>query len=156
MPSSGKSTIGRMLAEKLGKRFLDLDDEVVKADGRTIPEIFAAEGEDSFRRKETEQTARFAKEGRQLLSCGGGVIKRPENIRLLHQNGVILFLDRPLEALTVGGGRPLSSSTDALRAMYTERRPLYLAAADAVVPNHTTVTDAVNAAMEALDEIFDH
>ena len=145
-----------MLAEKLGKRFLDLDDEVVKADGRTIPEIFAAEGEDSFRRKETEQTARFAKEGRQLLSCGGGVIKRPENIRLLHQNGVILFLDRPLEALTVGGGRPLSSSTDALRAMYTERRPLYLAAADAVVPNHTTVTDAVNAAMEALDEIFDH
>ena len=93
---------------------------------------------------------------RQLLSCGGGVIKRPENIRLLHQNGVILFLDRPLEALTVGGGRPLSSSTDALRAMYTERRPLYLAAADAVVPNHTTVTDAVNAAMEALDEIFDH
>ena len=156
MPSSGKSTIGRMLAEKLGKRFIDLDDEVVKADGRTIPEIFAAEGEDSFRRKETEQTARFAKEGRQLLSCGGGVIKRPENIRLLHQNGVILFLDRPLEALTVGGGRPLSSSTDALRAMYTERRPLYLAAADAVVPNHTTVTDAVNAAMEALDEIFDH
>ena len=156
MPSSGKSTIGRMLAEKLGKRFLDLDDEVVKADGRTIPEIFAAEGEDSFRRKETEQIARFAKEGRQLLSCGGGVIKRPENIRLLHQNGVILFLDRPLEALTVGGGRPLSSSTDALRAMYTERRPLYLAAADAVVPNHTTVTDAVNAAMEALDEIFDH
>ena len=156
MPSSGKSTIGRMLAEKLGKRFIDLDDEVVKADGRTIPEIFAAEGEDSFRRKETEQIARFAKEGRQLLSCGGGVIKRPENIRLLHQNGVILFLDRPLEALTVGGGRPLSSSTDALRAMYTERRPLYLAAADAVVPNHTTVTDAVNAAMEALDEIFDH
>ena len=91
MPSSGKSTIGRMLAEKLGKRFLDLDDEVVKADGRTIPEIFAAEGEDSFRRKETEQIARFAKEGRQLLSCGGGVIKRPENIRLLHQNGVLLF-----------------------------------------------------------------
>ena len=56
----------------------------------------------------------------------------------------------------MGGGRPLSSSTDALRAMYTERRSLYLAAADAVVPNHTTVTDAVNAAMEALDEIFDY
>ena len=156
MPSSGKTTVGRALAEALGKRFVDLDEEIVKADGRSIPEIFAAEGEDSFRRKETEQTARFAKEGRQLLSCGGGVIKRPENIRLLRQNGVILFLDRPLEALTVGGGRPLSSSTDALRAMYTERRPLYLAAADAVVPNHTTVTDAVNAAMEALDEIFDH
>ena len=156
MPSSGKTTLGKLLAKQLGRTFVDLDDAIVKADGRSIPDIFAAEGEDSFRRKETEQIARFAKEGRQLLSCGGGVIKRPENIRLLHQNGVLLFLDRPLEALTVGGGRPLSSSTDALRAMYTERRPLYLAAADAVVPNHTTVTDAVNAAMEALDEIFDH
>ena len=155
MPSSGKSTIGRMLAEKLGKRFLDLDDEVVKADGRTIPEIFAAEGEDSFRRKETEQIARFAKEGRQLLSCGGGVIKRPENIRLLHQNGVILFIDRPLDALTVGGGRPLSSSMDALRQMEAQRRPLYLAAADAVIPNNGTLDEALHAAMEALDEIFD-
>ena len=78
------------------------------------------------------------------------------HVRALRQNGVVLFIDRPVDALAVGGGRPLSSSTDALRAMYTERRPLYLAAADAVVPNHTTVTDAVNAAMEALDEIFDH
>ena len=79
-----------------------------------------------------------------------------QNVRLLRQNGVVLFLDRPLDALTVGGGRPLSSSVDALRTMYAERRPLYLAAADAVVPNETTVADAVKASMEALDEIFDH
>ena len=155
MPSSGKSTIGRMLAEKLGKRFLDLDDEVVKADGRTIPEIFAAEGEDSFRRKETEQIARFAKEGRQLLSCGGGVIKRPENLRALRQNGVVLFIDRPVEALAVGGNRPLSSSAEALRTMEAQRRPLYLAAADAVISNTGTLAQTLAAAQEALDEIFD-
>ena len=94
-------------------------------------------------------------EGRQLLSCGGGIIKRGENLRALHQNGVVLFLDRPLDALTVGGGRPLSSSTEALKKMEAERRPLYLAAADAVIPNSGTVEDAVTAAMEALDEIFD-
>ena len=70
MPSSGKSTVGRALAEKLGKKFIDLDEEIVKADGRSIPDIFAAEGEDGFRAKESAQTARFAKEGRQLLSCG--------------------------------------------------------------------------------------
>ena len=156
MPSSGKSTVGRALADKLGKKFIDLDEEIVKADGRSIPDIFAAEGEDSFRAKESAQTARFAKEGRQLLSCGGGIIKRPENLRALHQNGVVLFLDRPLDALTVGGGRPLSSSTEALKKMEAERRPLYLAAADAVIPNNGTVEDAVNAAMEALDEIFSH
>ena len=156
MPSSGKTTVGRALAEALGKRFVDLDEEIVKADGRSIPDIFAAEGEESFRKKETAVIAQFAKEGRQLLSCGGGAVKKPENVRLLRQNGVVLFLDRPLDALTVGGGRPLSSSADALRTMYAERRPLYLAAADAVVPNETTVADAVKASMEALDEIFDH
>ena len=156
MPSSGKTTVGRALAEALGKRFVDLDEEIVKADGRSIPDIFAAEGEEGFRKKETAVIAQFAKEGRQLLSCGGGAVKKPENVRLLRQNGVVLFLDRPLDALTVGGGRPLSSSVDALRTMYAERRPLYLAAADAVVPNKTTVADAVKASMEALDEIFDH
>ena len=144
------------VALKLGKKFIDLDEEIVKADGRSIPDIFAAEGEDGFRAKESAQTARFAKEGRQLLSCGGGIIKRGENLRALHQNGVVLFLDRPLDALTVGGGRPLSSSTEALKKMEAERRPLYLAAADAVIPNSGTVEDAVTAAMEALDEIFSH
>ena len=156
MPSSGKTTIGRALAEKLGKRFVDLDEEIVKAEGRSIPDIFAAEGEDGFRAKEAEQTARFAKEGRQVLSCGGGVIKRPENLRALRQNGVVLFIDRPLEDLAVGGGRPLSSSTDALKEMEAQRRPLYLAAADAVIPNKTTAADAVAAALEALDAIFVH
>ena len=156
MPSSGKTTVGRALAEKLGKRFVDLDEEIVKAEGRSIPDIFAAEGEDGFRAKETEQTARFAKEGRQVLSCGGGVIKRPENLRALRQNGVVLFIDRPLEDLAVGGGRPLSSSTDALKEMEAQRRPLYLAAADAVIPNKTTAADAVAAALEALDAIFVH
>ena len=155
MPSSGKTTVGRALAEALGKRFVDLDEEIVKADGRSIPDIFAAEGEDGFRAKETEQTARFGKENRQLLSCGGGVVKRPENLRALHQNGVVLFIDRPVEALAVGGSRPLSSSMEALRTMEAQRRPLYRAAADAVVPNTGTLEDALRAAMEALDEIFD-
>ena len=156
MPSSGKTTLGKLLAKQLGRTFVDLDDAIVKADGRSIPDIFAAEGEEGFRQKETAVIAQFAKEGRQLISCGGGAVKKPENVRLLRQNGVVLFLDRPLDALTVGGGRPLSSSADALRTMYAERRPLYLAAADAVVPNETTVADAVKASMEALDEIFDH
>ena len=156
MPSCGKTTIGRALADRLGKRFVDLDEEIVRAAGRSIPDLFAAEGEDGFRARESEQTARFAREGRQVLSCGGGVVKRPENLRALRQNGVVLFIDRPLDALTVGGGRPLSTSAEALKTMEAQRRPLYLAAADAVIPNETTVADAVAAALEALDAIFVH
>ena len=72
MPSSGKTTLGRMLAKNLGRTFVDLDEEIVKTDGRSIPDIFAAEGEDGFRTKETAETQRFGKEGRQLISCGGG------------------------------------------------------------------------------------
>lgn len=156
MPSCGKTTIGRALADRLGKRFVDLDEEIVRAVGRSIPDLFAAEGEEGFRAREAEQTARFAREGRQVLSCGGGVIKRPENLRALRQNGVVLFIDRPLDALTVGGGRPLSTSAEALKTMEAQRRPLYLAAANAVIPNETTVADAVAAALEALDAIFVH
>jgi len=156
MPSCGKTTIGRALADRLGKRFVDLDEEIVRAAGRSIPDLFAAEGEDGFRAREAEQTARFAREGHQVLSCGGGVVKRPENLRALRQNGVVLFIDRPLDALTVGGGRPLSTSAEALKTMEAQRRPLYLAAADAVIPNETTVADAVAAALEALDAIFVH
>lgn len=156
MPSSGKTTLGHALAQATGKNFVDLDAEIERAAGCTIPEIFAAEGEDGFRARESEQTARFAKENRLLISCGGGTVKRAQNVRALRQNGVVLFIDRPVEALAVGGNRPLSSSMEALRRMEAERRPLYEAAADAVVKNDSTVEAAVAAALEALDEAFDH
>ena len=154
MPSSGKTTLGRALAQKLGRTFVDLDQEIVKAAGCSIPEIFEAEGEDGFRARESEQAARFGKESRLLISCGGGTVKRPENIRALRQNGVILFIDRPLEALTVGGGRPLSSSPEALRAMEAQRRPLYEGAADAIIPNDGTLDQAVSRALDALEHLF--
>ena len=110
MPSSGKTTLGRMLAKSLGRTFVDLDEEIVKTDGRSIPDIFAAEGEDGFRTKETAETQRFGKEGRQLISCGGGIVKKPENLRALHQNGIILFIDRPVDALAVGGGSVIDTA----------------------------------------------
>ena len=154
MPSSGKTTLGRALAQKLGRTFVDLDDEIVKAAGCSIPEIFEAEGEAGFRAREAAQAARFGKESRLLISCGGGTVKDPQNVRALRQNGVILFIDRPLEALTVGGGRPLSSSPEALRAMEAQRRPLYEKAADAIIPNDGTLDQAVSRALEALDHLF--
>lgn len=156
MPSCGKSTLGRMLAQELGRTFVDLDAEIEKDAGCTIPDIFAREGEDGFRARESAVTARFAKENRLLISCGGGVVKRPQNVRALRQNGVLLFIDRPVETLAVGGDRPLSSDADALRRMEAERRPLYEAAADCRICNDSTIEAALHAALEALHEAFDH
>ena len=83
------------------------------------------------------------------------MVKRPENLRALHQNGVVLFIDRPVEALAVGGSRPLSSSMEALRTMEAQRRPLTGPPLTRWCPNTGTLEDALRAAMEALDEIFD-
>ena len=156
MPGCGKSTIGRALAKTLGKTYVDLDEVIEKNTGMPIPDIFAREGEASFRKYESQAVAEISKQTRQVISCGGGVVKDPANLRALHANGIVLFIDRPLEDLLVGGGRPLSTSPEALKTMEAQRRPLYLAAADAVIPNETTVADAVAAALEALDAIFVH
>ena len=153
---AGKTSVARRLARTCGVASVDMDTYIERREGKKVKEIFAEGGEEGFRAIETDVLRELgAKPDPLLISCGGGIVKRPENLRALHQNGVILFIDRPLDALTVGGGRPLSSSMDALRQMEAQRRPLYLAAADAVIPNNGTLDEALHAAMEALDEIFD-
>ena len=154
-PGCGKSTVGAALAKRLDKKFVDLDAEIERRTGHNIPDIFAQEGEDAFRRYEADVLAEVAKSNSQVIACGGGVIKTPGNARALRQNGVVLFIDRPVDALAVGGNRPLSSSAEALRTMEAQRRPLYLAAADAVISNTGTLAQTLAAAQEALDEIFD-
>ena len=155
MPSCGKSTIGRMLAKSFGKAFVDIDAEIVKAAGRSIPEIFAAEGEAGFRDLEQQVTARLAKEGGQVLSAGGGAVLRRANVTALRQNGPVVFIDRPLGLLRTGGGRPLSTDRAALAAMEQTRRPLYEAAADIRVENGGDVfRRAAEQAKEALCAYF--
>lgn len=154
MPSAGKTGVGKWLARQLGKTFVDLDEEIEKAAGKPIPEIFAAEGESGFRAWETRITAQFSKEKGQVLSCGGGIVTRPENPRLLHQNGIVIYIDRPVSQLAVGGHRPLSKSPEALAEMERVRRPLYEAAADAVVVNDCDWSTLCNRVLAAATACF--
>lgn len=151
MPSCGKTTIGRMLAKALGKRFVDLDAEIERASGQSVPSIFETQGEAGFRRWEQRVTERFAKESGQVLSCGGGAVKTPANVRALRRNGLVVYLERPVEKLRVGGSRPLSTDREALERMAAERRPLYEAAADITVDNSgEPFARAAEAAKEAI------
>lgn len=154
MPSSGKSSLGRLLAARLDKPLIDLDTKLEKRAGKPIPQIFEEEGEAGFRAREAALAAEFGRENGKVLSCGGGIIKTPGNAHALRQNGPVLWVRRPLEALAVGGHRPLSSSREALARMEKEREPLYRAAADALVENGGTLEQALEQAMQRLEELL--
>ena len=131
MPGAGKSTVGRLLAQELNRPFFDLDEEIVRFAGRSIPEIFATDGEATFRNLETEVLREvLANQKGIVLATGGGAVLRDENVDLLHRNGKICFLDRPLEALLPTSDRPLANSEEAIRRRYEERYERYCTTAD--------------------------
>ncbi len=142
MPGCGKSTIGKFLAEKLEKTFVDSDEKIVEAAGCTIPEIFSTSGEDGFRRLETDVLAELGKQSGLVIATGGGCVTRPENYPALHQNGTIIWIQRDLEALPTDG-RPLSQ-TRALSEMYTIREPLYEQFADLSVDNNRDISHTLH------------
>ena len=148
MPGSGKSTVGRLLAEKLGRPLLEADKELEKTAGMSIPVIFANEGEAGFRRRETRILSELGKQSGTVISTGGGCVTREENYPLLHQNGVIVWIRRDLNSLA-REGRPLSLNAD-LSAMYAVRAPLYEHFADFTVENDGNAEDTVNSILEVL------
>ncbi len=156
MPGSGKSTVGRALAEKMGREFVDMDEVIVRIAGKSIPEIFADDGEEKFRAIETEAARQCGREKSLVIATGGGAVTREETMRALQQNGEILFLERPLEALPTDG-RPLSQGGgDRLRAMYEVRLPLYRKYAAVSVDNSGSLENTVKAAMEGFYEAAGH
>ncbi|MBQ3520766.1 MAG: shikimate dehydrogenase [Firmicutes bacterium] len=134
MPGCGKTTIGRIISEKTGKEFVDMDDEIVKKAGKPIPEIFEEVGEPGFRDIESQVAAELGKQRGLVIATGGGAILREENVYALKQNSLMIHIKRPLEELAMKG-RPLSKDIDALRKMEAVRMPIYEAAADMTIDN---------------------
>ena len=142
MPASGKSTVGKRLAEELNRDFFDLDEEIVRTEGRSIPEIFATEGEAFFRDLETRVLRDILSNKKNIvLATGGGAILKDENIDLLHRNGKIYFIDRPLAALLPTADRPLASSREAIRQRYEERYERYCVTADCRIDGDGSIED---------------
>lgn len=148
MPGSGKTAVSTMLAERLGRKIFDTDTIVSEKAGVTIPEIFAAQGEDGFRKLETEATAEVGKLSGNIISTGGGVVTVADNYELLHQNGVIVWIERDTNKLA-RDGRPISLSSD-LNELYAARLPLYERFADIKADNNGDINDTVNTIMEMI------
>lgn len=152
MPGAGKTTIGKLLKKISGKVLVDLDAEIEKREGKSIPDIFAQVGEVGFRLIESQVVNHFAAKTGQIISTGGGVILKEENMQALSQNGVIIFLDRPLHQLTPGGGRPLSSDQQALKKRYDERYNKYINTSDIQIVNNKTPKIGAERTWEAFYE----
>ncbi|MBR7123238.1 MAG: shikimate kinase [Oscillospiraceae bacterium] len=148
MPGSGKTTVGKLLADKLHRTFMDTDAEITKVAGFSIPEIFAKYTEDGFRKLETEVLAQLGMQSGLVIATGGGCVTRTENYNHLHQNGCIVWLQRSIDRLPTEG-RPLSQSAR-LEDMYAIRKPLYEAFSDITVENNSLPTIAVQ---EILDKM---
>ena len=148
MPSCGKSTVGGLLAEQLGRECVDSDAAFAEMFGMTPAAYIRAHGEEAFRARESEVLRTLAAKNGIVLATGGGAVLREENLNILRQNGRIYWLDRPLCCLSTTSDRPLSDSTEKLQALFAKRAPLYSAAADVHVQADGTAAESASAVLQ--------
>jgi shikimate dehydrogenase len=144
MPSCGKSTIAKLLEKRLNKALYDSDSEIEKIIDSDISSFMKSHGERQFRNIERSVIENLSKQNGIIISTGGGVILRESNMNNLKQNGIVVFVDRPLDKLIPTESRPLTSDKEALKKKYDERIDLYNEYADIKVVNDTTLEDVVN------------
>lgn len=133
MPSCGKSSVGKKLAAKLGKTFIDTDEEVFRLTGRTPAEIIAAEGESAFRQIEADAVFEASKKTCAVIATGGGAVLSEDNVRRLKGNGFLVWLKRDLNSLS-SENRPLSKDKG-ISELYKVREPIYRRVSDVSVEN---------------------
>ncbi len=148
MPGCGKSTLGKALADLTGRPFADTDDMIVSRVGKSIPQIFADDGEKCFRQVEKDCVASICAEHGYIIATGGGAPVQPGNGDLLRQNSRILYLRRPTDALPTDG-RPLSRS-GSLTEMEKIRTPVYRSLCDAEIEVDDDINVTLARAREAL------
>lgn len=149
MAGCGKSSIARLLARETGKKFVDADTEIELLAGKSIPEIFATEGEESFRLLETKVLENLGKQSGLVIATGGGCVTREQNYPLLHQNSRIIWLQRCPARLPTEG-RPLSQKTSPA-TLYEQRKHLYKAFSDVAISNDGTRGETLTEILNILE-----
>ena len=144
MPSSGKSTIAKLLADKNHLELIDLDEEIIKMIKMPIKDYFAKYGEAKFREVESEVIKNIYQGAPKVISTGGGAILNEDNVRRLKQNGVLYFIKRDLDKLVATDDRPLSNDLEKLKKIYEVRLPIYVKVADKIIDNNGDIKDTLS------------
>lgn len=152
MPSSGKSTIASILSNTLNKTLIDTDLEIEKEINQPISSFLTKQNEEQFRDIESKIIDGVSKKNNLIISTGGGVIKRKENIDKLKRNALIIFIDRSLDLLQATSSRPLSNNKKDLEQLYNTRYQLYLNSCDYVVKNNDTIEKTIKEILEVYNE----
>ena len=157
MMGCGKSTVGRLLAERMRLPLIDLDEEIARAAEKNIPEIFAQEGEAGFRARETAALERALAREDGVIATGGGIVTRAENIRMMREKGVVVWLCRPLEDMIADvrqDTRPnlAGDKAERMRTLYAQREHLYEAAAHLTFDNRLPPRESAKKLEELLTE----
>ena len=134
MPGAGKTLLGAEIASRMGRRFIDIDEEIEKREGMSIPQIFAEKGESYFRKVETQVLEETCKRTGLVIATGGGIVKNKLNYNIIKQNGVVIWIKRDLDKLETEG-RPLSQSMP-LEQIYEERKDAYSYWSDFYINNN--------------------
>ena len=154
----GKTTIGREFSKKQGRHYLDLDQLIVQSQGRTIPEIFAQEGEEGFREIEQKILLSTQEYKRAVIATGGGILTRRENGAICNRLGILVFLDLPFEdcyrRIAGDRNRPLvmQNTKEQLNALFDRRRAVYLEESGLVLDARGSVQEIVARLEEALKQ----
>ena len=151
MAGCGKSTIGKLLSEKLNKELIDTDTMIENAENKPIPEIIKNQGEDFFRCCENVAVNLAGREKSSIIATGGGVVTRPENYMPLKQNGIIVFINRDADLLPTNG-RPLSQM-HGVKALYEKRMPLYRQFAHIEVDGNGTVEEVADSIIKEIEKL---
>lgn len=141
MPGAGKTTVGKILCEKMGRPFFDTDILIESKTGNHPSVIIKEQGEKAFRDIESQVIKEVSIKSGAIIATGGGAVLREENVDNLRKNGVLFFIDRPLDELVTTSDRPLSSDKNSLKERYNERYPIYTAVADFTLSNIKTADE---------------
>ena len=156
MPASGKSTIGKLLSKKINYEYYDAYKYLERKENVKISTFFSEKGEEYFRNLETKYLRELSQKNGIIISTGGGAVKREENMKILKEKGIVVFLSRKIEDIAKENheARPLLKDINNIYKLYDERIELYKRYSDIIIENNGTLQEVTDRTAEEIEKIF--